>query len=85
MFDLSKLFNLKPRELKYTLWQQVFDNGIVGYVSKMKIGYMWELYLPDVDIAFKKGRKLFLSSALIKCHHVKAALPEKIESWEVLE
>ena len=75
----------KKKKPEYILWQIVFSAEITGYVSKLKIGYMWELYMPYSEDAFKKGWKTTFSSAVIKCHRVKEKLPAQIESWEVVE
>jgi hypothetical protein len=74
----------KQKDMKYVLWNIVFGD-IVGYVSKLKFGYMWELYMPYSKLAFKKGWKASFSSAVIKCHSVKEKLPAQIKIWEVLE
>lgn len=67
------------------LWQISFADDVLGYVSKLNFGYMWELYVPYFENAFKKGWKLSFSGAVIKCHQEKGKLPAQIQTWEVLE
>ena len=79
------MFNFFKQKKKYVLWQMIFADNIIGYVSKLKFGYMWELYMPYSDKAFISGWKINLSGAVIKCHRVKEKLPAQIQTWEVLE
>ena len=74
-------------KIKRNTWWSICIEGVVGGITKRKIGYLWEMWLSNHDdnYPYAKGRTLSFKRAMKEWQKEYDDLPKSKELWEINE